>query len=422
MYRVYTHNDLDGVGCGIVAKLAFNGNVDVRYNSVMGLDFQVARFLEKPKKDDFLFITDLSVNEKNEKELDEYVKKGGKVQLIDHHKTAVHFNDYSWADVKVEYEDGRLASATSLFYEHLKSEGLINPTKQLDDFVELVRQYDTWEWDQNDNKEAKRLNDLFFMFSIDEFEERMVERLKKDEPFSFNEFEQKMLELEEDKIHRYIRRKKREIVQTFIDNYCTGIVHAEAYHSELGNELGKDNPHLDYIVIVSVGGKRMSLRTIHDHIDVSEIAGRYGGGGHAKASGCSLTEQAYHYFVAEPFKIEPMRPDAFRNQYNLKESLHGCLYENRDEDQFYIFSMKKDRWFVEWNGSLIEENFHSFQEAENYIKRNYSVWLVKDEVFIRFLMESAIEERFLKINDTTEEIRIPVLHNDVERQNPEIHH
>lgn len=391
MYRLYTHNDLDGVGCGIVAKLAFDGNVEIRYNSVMGLDFQVSRFLEKPRKDDFLFITDLSVNEENEKGLDEYVKKGGKVQLIDHHKTALHFNEYSWGAVTVHYESGRLASATSLFYEHLQKEGLITPTKSIDEFVELVRQYDTWEWDQNDNVSAKRLNDLFFMLSIEEFEERMVERLKKSDEFTFDDFEQKMLALEEEKIQRYVRKKKRELVQSFIGDECVGIVHAESYHSELGNELGKDNPHLDYIAIVSVGGKRMSLRTIHDHIDVSEIASQYGGGGHAKASGCSLTTEAYEYFVAEPFKLDPMRADAFRNQYNVKDSIYGSLYENRENDQLFIYSPQAEQWIIEVNGSPLDEQFLSFQEAENYIKRNYSAWLVRDEIFVQFLMENVIE-------------------------------
>lgn len=393
MYRLYTHNDLDGVGCGIIAKLAFRGNVDIRYNSLMGLDFQVSRFLEKPSKEDLVFITDLSVNGKNEKGLAEFVEKGGKVKLLDHHKTALHFNDYSWAEVQVEYNDGRLTSATSLFYEHLKNEEMITPTDTIEHFVELVRQYDTWEWDKNNNLEAKHLNDLFFMLSIDDFEERMVERLQKAEPFRFNDFEEKILALEEDKIKRYVSRKKRELVQTFIGDSCVGVVHAESYHSELGNELGKDNPHLDYIANVSVGRKRISLRTIHDHIDVSEVAKEYGGGGHAKASGCLLTTGAYELYVAEPFKIEPMRADAFRNHYNLKGSLNGSLYENRDEDQFFVYSSGADSWVVEWNGSVINEKFDSFQKAENYIKRYYSVWLVRDEFFIKYLMRNLMKQK-----------------------------
>lgn len=393
MYRLYSHNDLDGVGCGIVAKLAFGENVDIRYNSVAGLDFQVERFLEKGRSDDCLFITDLSVNEKNEQRLDEHVKKGGKVKLIDHHKTALHFNKYDWGMVQVEYEDGRLASATSLLYEYLIQHKLMEPSKALGQFVELVRQYDTWEWDKNGNIEAKRLNDLFFMISIDEFEERMIQKINMGDSFKFDDFEQKILDMEDSKIERYVRRKRREMVQTFIGEHCAGIVHAESYHSELGNELGKDNQHLDYIAIINAGGKKISLRTIHDNVDVSDVAHRFGGGGHAKAAGCSLTEEAYRLYVAEPFHIEPMRADAFRNVYNCKGSNNGSLYENRQEDTFFIYPLSEGEWIIEENGSNMALTFDSFEEAERFIKRNHAAWLVRDEIFVAYLMENVMHTK-----------------------------
>lgn len=390
MYHLYSHNDLDGVGCGILAKVAFGERVEVRYNSVTGLDMQVGRFLErtkgKEKQHEGLFITDLSVHQENEERLDQYAEAGGKVKLIDHHKTALHLNERSWGMVKVQYEDGRLASATSLFYEYLIDNGYIQETKAMDQFVELVRLYDTWEWEQTDALEAKRLNDLFFMVSIDEFEEKMVRRLKESDAFSFDEFEEKILDMEEEKIERYIRRKRREIVQTFINAHCVGIVHAESYHSEVGNELGKTYPHLDYIAILNMGGKKVSLRTIHDETDVSEIAGTFGGGGHAKAAGCPLTDEAFKLYVTEPFPLEPLRADAFKNVYNVKESDNGSLYINRDEDQFFLFP-EEHGWNIQLNGVTQHETFTSFEEAERFIKRNYAAWLARDEAFVQYLMQ-----------------------------------
>lgn len=392
MYRLYTHNDLDGVGCGIVAKLAFGEKIDIRYNSVSGLDFQISRFLERGKEDDILFVTDLSVNEENEKGINDFFKRGGKVTLIDHHKTALHFNEYEWGKVQVSYDDGRLTSATSLFYEYLIHHQYIRPTQSIDRFVELVRQYDTWEWDKNENLQAKRLNDLFFMLSIDDFEERMVERLKESNAFHFDDFEEKILDMEEDKIERYVRKKRREMVQHFIGDFCVGIVHAESYHSELGNELGKDNPHLDYIAILNLGGKRMSFRTIHDEVDVSAVANYFGGGGHAKASGCSLTEEAYRKYVADAFPLEPIKLDAFKNKYNLKEGSNGTLYCSNNDDKFYVFK-GRHQWLIEHNGVIIEQPFDSFWEAERYLKRNHSAWLVRDELFIEFLMETVYQAK-----------------------------
>lgn len=386
MIHLYTHNDLDGAGCAIAAKCAFGEKVDVHYNSVGGLNAQVELFLERPKKNRQLFITDPSVHEANEKGLDDYVRSGGKVKLIDHHKTALHLNERSWGQVRVAYEDGRLASATSLFYDYLIQNRLLKPSKALEEFVELVRLYDTWEWESHGQPKAKRLNDLFYMMSIEEFEEIMLQRLRRSEHFAFDDFEERVLDMEEERIERYVRRKKRETVQTFIAGMCVGIVHADSYHSELGHELGTENPHLDYMAILNLGGKKISFRTIHGHIDVSEIAGRYGGGGHAKASGCPMTEEAYRLYVAEPFTLEPIRADAARNVYNLRESVYGTLYENRKEQKMFVFP-SDGGWEIDADGDGVKEQFAAFPEAERYVKRTYAAWLARDEVYVAYLME-----------------------------------
>ena len=166
MYTLLSHNDLDGVGCGILAKLAFNERVKVRYNSVISLNQEIELFLDKGQQDAFLFITDLSPNEENEKRLNDYYLETKKVQLIDHHKTALHLNDYEWGHVLVEEKEGHLTSATSLFYHYLVTHELLEPSDAITEFVELVRQYDTWEWEKNENHQAHRLNTLFFLVSI----------------------------------------------------------------------------------------------------------------------------------------------------------------------------------------------------------------------------------------------------------------
>ncbi len=193
--------------------------------------------------------------------------------------------------------------------------------------------------------------------------------------------------MEEDKIGRYIRRKRRELVQLQTEEYFAGVVYAESYHSELGNELGKEYPHLDYIAILNIGGRRMGFRTIHDHVDVSQVAGKYGGGGHAKASGCSLTPEAYQLFIANTFHLEPLREDAHRNRYNVKHSTFGTLYKSRMDDVFLLYPIDEDIWAIEQNYFKREERFESFEDGEKFLKRNYEAWLVRDEAFVHFLME-----------------------------------
>ena len=395
MYKLLSHNDLDGVGCGILAKLAFGKDVAIRYNSISGLNYEVEWFLENDSPKTSLIITDLSVNEENEKKLEEFHQAGGKVQLLDHHKTALHFNEYEWAEVIVEDEESKLTSATSLFYGYLQKYERIEPSEAISEFVELVRQYDTWEWEKNENEEARRLNALFFLLSIDEFEEKMIHRLQTNEHFFFDEFEEKLLDMEETKAERYIRCKRRELVQIKVNELFAGVVYAESYHSELGNELGKDNPHLDYIAIINIGGKRMGFRTIHDHVDVSEVAGRYGGGGHAKASGCQLTEEAYKHFVTDTFHLPSLKEDAKRNRYNMKEAPFGTLYENRSGDTFLLYPAGEDKWLIKHKQHVLKETFSSFQEGERFLKRTYEAALAKDDLFVRYLQQL--------INDQTSE-------------------
>ncbi|UII54289.1 DHHA1 domain-containing protein [Cytobacillus spongiae] len=389
MYKLFTHNDLDGVGCGIIAKIAFGEKADVKYNSVLGLDVQLKRYLEnvsaKQKEENAVIITDLSINEENTSKVEQYYRSGGKVNLIDHHKSALQYNEYDWGHVQVAYDDNRLTSATSLLYDYLIQEGHLKPSNALHEFVELIRLYDTWEWDQNQNTKAKQLNDLFYLLSIDDFEAEMVDRLRTGVHFEFTEFEQQLLKMEEKKIERYIRRKKREMIQSFIGVYCVGIVHAESYHSELGNALGTEYPYIDYIAILNMSGKKISLRTIHDHIDVSVIAETFGGGGHAKAAGCSLNEEAFSHFVSNVFPIEPMKQDASRNHFNMKNSLSGSLYMNRSNETFFLYANGEKQWVIEKCHDLLDHTFQSFQEAEMVVKRHHSAWLVPDDMFIHFL-------------------------------------
>jgi uncharacterized protein len=388
LIHLYTHNDLDGLGCGILAKIAFGEEVEVHYNSVARLNSQVERYFEitKPnqQKEDMLLITDLTVNDANSKRIDQFVKAGSKAQFIDHHKTALHLNKFDWAKVIVSYEDGRLTSATALFYDYLTANQNISFSPSVEEFVELIRQYDTWEWEKNNLLKAKQLNDLFSLLSLDDFESKMIERLKNDDSFSFNEFEQQLLKMEEEKINRYIRKKNRELVQTFIGEHCVGIVHAEMYHSELGNELGKANGHLDYIVILNMGGKKVSFRTIHDHIDVSAVAEKFGGGGHAKASGCTMNETAYKLFVQEVFPLDPSRLDAPKNQHNVKNNPDGSLYENQSREKWFIKQLNS-QWIVENKNKTLPLTFKEFIEAEHFVKRQYTAALARDDQYAEFI-------------------------------------
>ncbi|MFC7395152.1 DHH family phosphoesterase [Scopulibacillus cellulosilyticus] len=385
--QLFTDSDLDGISCGIVAKIAFGDEANVFYCTYRNLNQRVAGFLDDPKNEDTpIYITDLAVNEIVEKELAKRFDEGKFVQVIDHHVTAMHFNDYKWGWVKPEDASGTKTCAASLLYHYLIKKNLIHPTEALDTFIELVRQYDTWDWEANDNTEAKRLNDLFGIIGRDQFESEMLQRLMSDpDHFSLSDTEQTLLDIEEKKIERYINSKRWQIIQAFIDDYCVGIVHAEQYHSELGNTLNKIYPHLDMIAIVNVGTKKMSLRTIYDHVDVSEFAKHYNGGGHPKASGCELNEEAFKKFVIDAYSLPSIKPDPEQNEFNVKGSSYSTCFINRKGDISFIRPLYENEWEIIHAGLRIDRVFPSFDEAERYLKRQYASWLRYDDDIIHQL-------------------------------------
>lgn len=387
MYKLLTHNDLDGVGCGILATLAFGEDVEIRYNSISSLNEEVKKFLaDETQHEKALWVTDLAVNEENEAGISTFIKSGGKARLVDHHKTSEHLNAHDWAWIATKEEDGTPTSATSMLYGVLVKEGYLEKTKAVSEFVELVRQYDTWEWEKRNNEAAKQLNALLFLQSIEEFADEMIQRLQHNDTFVFSDLEEKLLQVQDAQTARYIRKKRKQVVPIKTDTYLAGVVHAESYLSELGNDLGKTFPHLDLIIMIMMGTKRMSLRTIHDDVDVSAIAGNYGGGGHQKASGASLTEEAFDLFVKNAFDLQTLRPDAVDNKFNVPENDLGALYVNEQNDKFLIVQQNR-KFYIMKNQQPADIGFDSFVEAEKYLKREELAFLVTDHRYVKYLSE-----------------------------------
>ena len=99
----------------------------------------------------------------------------------------------------------------------------------------------------------------------------------------FSQLDIELINIERRRINDYVAIKNNDIITFKILNYNVGVLFAEQYISELGNRLCELHPELD--VIAMIGQKAISYRTIKDNVDVSEIAKRYGGGGHKPAAG-----------------------------------------------------------------------------------------------------------------------------------------
>lgn len=307
--KLFTHTDLDGVGCAIVARHVFGDSVDIEYNEYNEINDKVIKFIkEESDRYDKVFITDISVNENVAKVIDERI--GDKIVLLDHHSTALWLNNYPWAMVKefegfevngYTHEQYRKASGTSLFYAYLNQNyGLSN--ELLVELVEKIRRYDTWEWTTlYDDVHAKQLNDLLYIVGIKNF----VNRFVKNPSIELKDNEKFLLNIEQERITNYIKNKAEELKRVNILKYNAGVVFAEQYTSELGNELAKQNPDLDFIVIINVGAKKVSYRGKKDDIDLGkDVAKVFGGGGHKKAAGSQIDEKVIKELINKIFEIK----------------------------------------------------------------------------------------------------------------------
>ena len=117
MIKLFTHTDLDGVGCEILGKLVFKENINIERCHYGNIDSEVEEFLKDVNKYDKVFITDISVNKEVADKLNNI---SDKVVLLDHHKTALWLNEYLYALVQVEDESVGKMCGTYLFYEYLK--------------------------------------------------------------------------------------------------------------------------------------------------------------------------------------------------------------------------------------------------------------------------------------------------------------
>lgn len=303
MIKLFTHQDLDGIGCAILAQLTFGKNVDITYCNYDEVDLLVREYISKMDKEhDTCFITDISIKDDLASEIDREYKNNFK--LFDHHKTALDLNKYDWCVVEtMNNKKGLQTCGTELFHEYLIEHKYLK--EDVKDFVKLVTNYDTWRWTEIGNMGliSKKMNDLLYLYGRDEFVKWCLDKFKSRKSFlRFDKEDELLLQFNQKEIDKYIDSKEKEMIISCDGEYKYGVVFAEKYFSELGNELCTRNPNLDYVAMVNVGTYSISYRTIKENIDVGQVAKRYGGGGHQKAAGSNFHNHIVTQFITNIFE------------------------------------------------------------------------------------------------------------------------
>ena len=206
--------------------------------------------------------------------LKEMIQEADSLIVLDQHKSAmVELHDIPNAQFDMSHSGARLAW------------DFFHPGKEPPKFINYIEDRDLWKWELPYSKEFSAAFDMV--------------------PFDFEEFEK----FEDDstfddacKRGSYILAYSKTVVKKVADQATLRtwngkkvyIVNSSHWMSEIGSRL---SPECDFAVIWYFDHERqkyrVSLRSFHEDTDVSEIAKRFGGGGHKKAAGFTLSKKEH---------------------------------------------------------------------------------------------------------------------------------
>lgn len=295
---LFTHNDLDGIGNAILAKLCYKKD-DLDCIICIGSDVNSklkeclnSNILEKYDK---IYITDLGPNLEIMNLIDSLPYIKNKLTIFDHHisRLEIGYNNFDFCNIIVKNEQG-LCCGTSLFFEYLVKNNILIPNNCINEFVELVRQYDTWEWRNiyNNNK-ASDLNCLHNIYGTDTFINIITKKLKTDDTLEFTDVDMQLLQIEKNRINIYTLECLESMVTREICGGKAGLIFSELYINDITDYMTLNYKalklDLDYIIFINLKTKYLYYRSLNGFPSY-KVAINYGGGGNAMTGG-SLIKQ-----------------------------------------------------------------------------------------------------------------------------------
>lgn len=291
---IFTHkNDIDGMGNAVLSKIAFD-NVDYVLCETFDLIDKVNEYINTNKiyEYDKIFITDLCLDEKTLGFINENEKLKNKIQIIDHHRTYDNEKYTKYPFVKVQIQNNKgICCATSLFYEYLIENEYLTKNKITEEFVELTRQHDTWEWKTiYYNEKARELAILFDCLGTEGYINFMYNKLITDKEFNFNEIETLLI------------NNKKIVINDAIEGYLNNIYYREIlgmkaaiifinyeFRNELAEYLRENKYDIDFVMMVSIDRGVVSYRRVKDNVSVRKVAEYFNGKGHDAAATNPIT-------------------------------------------------------------------------------------------------------------------------------------
>ena len=334
LIKVFSHNDLDGFGGPMLLKsvqpvMFPDAEFDVDNIGAGQIDATLDNWFRSPSLGNYsdVYIMDMTPDSENTfKQLNEHFANHWLV--FDHHESEEAQRSRYAGNTVEPHGEMVHASATSIVWDWLQDQSAFasltgQQRHKLDQLAELIRAYDTWDW-QNDPElsaavkdGADQLNELFWFYPkkrAGEFMEHVFET-GWDDYCQQNEL---LVNTLMERRAAYINHHLKDVLTATIDGHQLGIVYASDYQSQLAHDLLNDQPDLDAALVI--GAMRISLRS-NDKMDVAKFAEQYyQGGGHANAAGGRLTINPVK--IGEQAVIDQLASAVKAAQEEKKENEH----------------------------------------------------------------------------------------------------
>lgn len=333
-----THNDLDAVGCDLIARLYARSigkdiitkfvNVSVAHK-IINECFQMIENNELTDIDEII-ISDLSLNEKTGELINNFIVKSH-INLVhlDHHASTILDNVYSWCTVNRDTPP--ISAAMMMFntYRHIISENIGKiDTAFVFEFIENVSRYDTWMWkrDYRDGTE-EWYNILCKFYGPQEYSDILFTNTVNNHvgPNFISKTDKVIIE-------NYIR-KRDEDVKSVISNpnriyikkdpetgFTFGyILQSGEYVNSVMEAVYLNYPNIDVVAALFPTTRTISFRSNKDYVDCSKIAIKYGGGGHKTASGAGFIDIDLFVGILNEFYkgIDKQRKESFKKRNGI---------------------------------------------------------------------------------------------------------
>ena len=303
---IFTHNDLDGVGCGVIGKYYFS-DAYVQYCSYDNIDDTLLYFLSHNKNilsEMRIIISDIYYKQENS-DITEMLRMAGELIICDHHATSawlnnVDFQHNSFVNVIADSD----VCGTKILFKILDDLYAMPDSTKILEFVENVNSWDVWQWvkqlpETNDVVKLKdainhnmsfTLNGAVYFYGIENFVNKMLMYFH-----NFIDFDdivsEKLVEFNTKQINSVTDYIKTHYVyeSEHYGKIPYTIIKLNSPNISLASLLCKNamDPDDKFLAIyIDEDKDAISLRCNVEGIDLSVIAKECEGGGHKDAAGC----------------------------------------------------------------------------------------------------------------------------------------